>query len=106
MLGQVEALEDGIAAVSQQITTLIEPWQPATVPRLDHRSRGTDRRGSPGGDRPGHEPGATAPHLGPWAGRCPRVPRSHGATLFHFVMRLIFMEWPSDRGGCFPPLFE
>jgi len=62
MLSHVEALEADIAALSERITEMVEPWA-GQLMILDsgHRGRDAGRRGHPCRDRPGHE---SVPHRG------------------------------------------
>ena len=62
MLSPVEALEADIAAPSQRITEMVEPWA-GQLMILDsgHRGRDAGSRGHPCRDRPGHE---SVPHRG------------------------------------------
>ena len=79
MLSHVEALEADIAALSERITEMVEPWA-GQLMILDsgHRGRDAGSRGHPCRDRPGHESVPHRGHLASWAGRCPGQRESAG----------------------------
>ncbi|MGH2657995.1 MAG: IS110 family transposase [Actinomycetota bacterium] len=79
MLSHIEAAEEDIAAVSERITELISPWQPA-VTILDSIT-GVGRRAAEvilAEIGPDMSQFPTAGHLASWAGRCPGQRESAG----------------------------
>ena len=101
MLSHVEALEADIAALSERITEMVEPWA-GQLMILDsgHRGRDAGSRGHPCRDRPGHE---SVPHrgapgvVGGPVPRPARAPPGGGAPRRHARVR---PGWPGVLTEC------